>query len=200
MALTPRRLACILATLLLATCAAVGCSRPKLVLGDPCSLNSDCDEEFYVCRYDRCRQECFEDRDCAAGLDCYFGPERGVDSDPPPDGGTRGPGVCQLPEEKFCEDDDDCGVLACVKMADEESGNCEPLCTTDLDCGPRRICDVVEGRRACVGPGQEPCIYNSDCPDPTHVCHPDQTCGPECREDRDCPHPRVCRDAFCELP
>ena len=100
-------------------------------LGAQCELNSDCEEPL-VCRLERCRNACAEDRDCAAGLACVQNNE--------------GLGACQIPEERDCAGPGDCvSPLACV------AGVCRNTCGGTSVCLTGATCEVIEGESVCVG-------------------------------------------------
>lgn len=151
----------------------VGCDRPEFTVGGPCSLNTDCAEPL-VCGLERCRRQCIDSRDCAAGLLCL----RQSTGD-----------VCQLPEESMCALSSDCPTgLAC------RFGTCTTECAEDRDCPAGARCEVDEeagGARACVEAIPELCIYNSDCGEP-YICDEEQRCRLECVEDLDCDPLRYC--------
>lgn len=97
--------------LVLAWASIEGCQSP-LAQGEPCVRSSDCTAPL-ACAYGRCRVECDEPRDCAAGLRCI-------------DGG--GGGVCTFESEEHCTATI-CGApLVCVE------DRCRTECTTDDDC------------------------------------------------------------------
>lgn len=162
-----------LAVVLLALLAlAAACERPRFSVGAGCALNTDCAEPL-VCGLDRCRRECADSRDCAAGLLCLRLPSGSV---------------CQLPEEQRCALASDCPEgLAC------RFGTCTTECVEDRDCPPGAGCerDEAQNAQACVEPLAQLCIYNSDC-GPPQVCGPDQRCRYECRTDVDCDPLRRC--------
>ena len=157
------------------------CARPRLNTGEGCQLNTDCEDPL-VCGLERCRRQCVDSRDCAAGLLCLAIGDLG--------------GVCQLPSEAACSLTSDCPEgLACV------FGTCTTECLEDRDCPPGATCslDDATGTTACVETIRELCIYDSDCL-PPRVCTAEQICWWECIEDVDCENPRVCVANRCELP
>lgn len=155
---------------------ASACERPRFNAGERCSLNSDCAQNL-VCGLERCRRECIDSRDCAAGLMCLL-----------LENGALG---CQLPEESRCSLSSECTAgLAC------RFGTCTTECVEDRDCPPGASCehDSDQEALACVEVSTELCIYNSDCgseEDP-YICGPDRRCIVECFEDRDCDPLRYC--------
>lgn len=168
-------------TLALAVLLLVACDRPQFNSGESCTLNTDCAEPL-VCGLERCRRQCDDSRDCAAGLRCLQ-----LDS---------GVGVCQLPEESQCLLASDCPMgLAC------RFGTCTTECVEDRDCPPSATCELDEeqGAYACEEVITESCIYNSDCGEP-FVCGPDQRCRLECVEDIDCDPLRYCDERFRCVP
>ncbi len=61
---------------------AVGCSGGKKIeVGDPCTLNSDCNQGL-VCTWGKCHQPCHTSVDCPAGQSCVQ---------------TNSGPICQLP-------------------------------------------------------------------------------------------------------
>lgn len=168
--------------LLLASLALAACERPEFHAGAPCNLNSDCAEPL-VCGLERCRRQCIDSRDCAAGLLCLRT-------------GATSEGVCQLPEEVECALSSECPEgLAC------RFGTCTTECVEDRDCPEGASCELDEtaGTRGCVEALTELCIYHSDCGPPL-ICGPDQRCRYECREDRDCDPLRYCSPEFRCIP
>ncbi|RLB52179.1 MAG: hypothetical protein DRJ42_15520 [Deltaproteobacteria bacterium] len=168
---------------LLASCSA----RPLPVLGEDCSINTDCAAPL-GCRIGACRRLCVESRDCGAGLRCLI--REGESS-----------GGCQLPEEAVCALNTDCpDGFSCI------FATCTVTCAEDADCPvPGSLCLEEEpegsGVFGCNEPLDEACIYDSDCPVP-YSCAVDGSCQFECRDDgsdRDCPYPRECRMNICEL-
>jgi hypothetical protein len=157
----------------------IGCDRPTLTIGETCGLNSDCASPL-VCGLERCRTQCVDSRDCAAGLRCLSLPSGNV---------------CQLPDEAMCALASECTApLTCL------FGTCTTECATDRDCPPSSSCmpDPDNGDAlACIEAIAESCIYNSDCPDPDHICAPDRRCRHECEDSSDCDPLRECRDYRC---
>jgi hypothetical protein len=156
------------------------CERPRFTAGESCSLNTDCADPL-VCGLERCRRQCVDSRDCAAGLLCLR-----------LDDGN----VCQLPEEQRCSLASDCPPgLAC------RFGTCTTECIEDRDCPPGAACqrDEDQGALACVEVLTELCVYNSDC-GPPQICGPDQRCRYECRTDVDCDPLRRCSSEFRCIP
>ncbi|MCZ7677255.1 MAG: hypothetical protein M5U28_00090 [Sandaracinaceae bacterium] len=156
-----------------AAVALLACDRPRFASGEACTLNTDCAEPL-VCGLDRCRRQCDDSRDCAAGLRCL----------------RDGPvGVCQLPDESRCSLDSECMQGLVCRL-----GTCTTECREDRDCAPGAVCELdATGSRACVEPTAELCVYNSDCPEGL-VCHADQVCRIECAGDVDCDPLRYCDD------
>lgn len=165
------------AALLLALSLTAGCARPELVLGQTCSLNTDCASPL-VCELGSCRRQCVASRDCGAGLVCLAL------------AGTAG-GVCQLPAETKCAINSDCPTgLVC------NFGACTTACVDNRDCLADATCMTTNGVSTCVEPISTNCLYNSDCPVPL-VCWPDQVCRFECITDRDCLTTEVCLGNLC---
>lgn len=166
--------------LALAACS----SRPELVPGDECELNTECDAPL-VCRLGRCRVECRAQRDCAAGLECVRDAE--------------GLGACQLREETECTLASDCiEPLVC------RFGRCTNACEVDRDCPPGARCLAEPGGgMGCRDMADTECERNSDCPEP-YICAVDERCREQCRTDRDCRDGNVCLDhmspAVCGAP
>lgn len=98
---------------------AFGCKQ-GIELGQPCELTSDC-AEGRVCRFERCRVECRENRDCEDGQLCLT-----LDD---------GLGACRLPDQDECATDADCGeALRC------RSERCTTGCAQDDECGAGAVC------------------------------------------------------------
>jgi hypothetical protein len=162
--------------------ALAACDRPRFNAGQSCTLNTDCAEPL-VCGLERCRRQCVDSRDCAAGLLCLR-----------LEGETDG--VCQLPEEVRCSLTSECTEgLTC------RFGTCTTECVEDRDCPPGATCqlDDEQGARACMEMRTDNCIYHSDCGPPL-ICGPDQRCRYECMEDRDCDPLRYCSPEFRCMP
>jgi hypothetical protein len=162
---------------------AVSCERPRFTMGEGCTVNSDCAAPL-ICVIDACRRQCEESIDCGAGLRCLPSPMSELG------------GVCQLPEEAICTLTSDCTApLVC------QFSTCTTECVEDRDCPRGATCTaVMSGGFACYEEMLQPCVYNSDCMDPRHICDRNQRCRFECLGDRDCQPPRVCVNNFCELP
>ncbi len=167
-----------------------GCvnSKPPAQLSEGCLLNTDCAAPL-VCAFQRCHQQCTEDRDCqkAPYIRCVRSDE-----------GTFK--VCLLPEDygpARCVRNSDCPVdLIC--MAD---GVCRVACVTDRDCTSDTLCvnggcgrsDEVDAGLLLGGPpgdGGLRCLRNSDCTGGL-VCL-QGSCALECVNDRDCAVGDVC--------
>ena len=168
----------------LLVCAAAitlaSCERPPpFNAGVPCSLNTDCAEPL-VCGLERCRRQCVDSRDCAAGLLCL---QLG-----------GGDGVCQLPDEADCVLTSDCSDgLVC------RFGTCTTACADNRDCPPGSSCEPdpdEDGALACIEDA-ELCVFHSDCEARGMICGPDQRCRFECIESRDCDPLRQCIDHRC---
>ena len=151
---------------------------PDRRTGEACTLSSECDSPL-VCRLGRCRLECREARDCAAGQICL------VDGD--------GVGSCRVPEDTCALDGDCPEPLVCG------GGACVNGCAEDRDCPPDSTCQDVGDGLACQPEGGDRCTYDSDCPAPL-VCNARQQCVAECREDRDCRTGEQCIESECRLP
>ena len=175
-----------------------GCDERPQLRGAGCDLTTDCDD-FLVCGFGRCRQECRTEVDCALGLDCFRDSSTGL-------------GYCQLPDELNCTRNSDC-QMNCGAGSDCEGkitcrdGECGQACAEDRDCVEGSVCAESAGVNTCEPVAPELCVYNSDCA-PGLICDPYQRCRIECAEDRDCEFPRVCQmrdvDGFptplCVLP
>jgi hypothetical protein len=147
--------------------AASACGADELLaLGSQCQLASDCDAPL-VCRYERCRRDCNEARDCAAGLRCFIDPE--------------GLGACQLPEERMCDVSSCPAGLVCNSNIME----CSIACAEDVDCQRGERCDTTGATPSCrpitAAPG---CELTSDCEEPL-VCI-DNACVAECAANDQC--------------
>lgn len=177
------------AALALLVAAGAGCVDEKLSLGESCEVNSECDAPL-VCRISRCRVECVNARDCAAGLNCVLDAEK--------------LGACQLPEEKTCVRTSDCiGPLVCPMGTCTNQCGCangEPC----RDCTPGATC--IDG--ACVDMSGPPCVYSTECATGL-ICATDQRCREECLAEADCRFGLTCveRDfgvdgtsRVCEFP
>lgn len=184
MAARSTELAFRLVTLSALAATLLSCSRPTVTFGEECEINSQCADPL-VCVLDTCRRACVTTRDCGAGLTCL------VDTNMPALGGG-----CQLEEEVTCTLTSECHNPALVC----QNGTCTTACGDDRDCAPGAHCTTdTTGRRGCFDQGADPCIYDSDCPEPL-VCDRDQVCRLECAGDRDCAAPRVCIASLCQLP
>jgi len=175
-----------------------------LTRGAACDLTSDCEAPL-ECRLARCRVECRDNRDCAAGLTCLLD--------------NTGLGACQLPDETDCALDSDCiEPLVCVR------GTCSNICREDRDCAPGASCLVDDDAEpstscpvggeppadgcACFDPATDGCLYAADC-GPGLLCANDFRCRPGCGADADCRDGLACvaRDfggdgciPVCDLP
>ena len=105
----------------------------KLEAGTACALSSDCADPL-VCRFERCRVECRESRDCDGDELCF-----------PLPGGV---GVCRLPDEGECASDADCATdLRC------REGRCTTGCERHEECGAGALCQM--GGCVAIPPGQD---------------------------------------------
>lgn len=161
----------------------VGCrpeEGPKSLLAEGCLLNSDCVEPL-VCVYRRCHQPCTSRRDCPPGSDCQL---------------AEAPwAVCTQSDcaGKACPTGQQCGT----------DNQCHAECVADGQCLAEQQC--VAGlcvNRADVDAGFRPtsCRYDSECPtspDVFIVCRADATCGPQCRDARDCSSGGACVGGRC---
>ncbi|HJL19032.1 MAG TPA: hypothetical protein RMH99_25440 [Sandaracinaceae bacterium LLY-WYZ-13_1] len=160
----------------LALVVLAGCGESRAELGAQCELNTDC-QTPYVCRLDRCRQECAATRDCPVGQLCVEG--------------NRGLGACLLPDEVSCGVDSDCPQsLVCRRT------RCTVECVEDRDCAAGARCVEEDGDAFCEDPADTRCERNSDC-GADLVCGRDDRCRAECRADRDCREGARCRDGEC---
>lgn len=168
----------------LAVIAVAGCTpaleQPKSLLTEGCLLNSDCVEPL-VCVYRRCHQPCTSARDCPTGSDCQ---------------------VAEAPYAVCTQGD--CTGKACPTGQSCGSDNqCHAQCVADGQCLAEQQC--VAGmcvNRAEVDAGFRitTCRYDSECapsPDVFIVCRPDNTCGPQCRDARDCAAGLSCSAGRC---
>lgn len=117
-----------------------GCEA-RLTLGQGCVRASECAEPL-ACLVGRCRNECEDDRDCAAGLRCVR------DRD--------GFGACTLPDEEACASASCAPPLRCV------DGECRNDCDTDADCTTSGWC--AAGSCATRLAEITRCDDSSDCP------------------------------------
>ena len=153
---------------------------PKALLAEGCLLNSDCLEPL-VCVYRRCHQPCTSRRDCPPGSDC------------------------QLAEAPYAVcTQGDCAGKACPQGQQCGSDNqCHAECVADGQCLAEQQC--VAGlcvNRADVDAGflASSCRYDSECPASANVyivCRADGTCGPQCRDARDCAAGASCTAGRC---
>jgi alpha-tubulin suppressor-like RCC1 family protein len=151
---------------------------PKLVLGEQCTLNSECDAPL-VCSLTRCRKECATLRDCPVGQVCVLD--------------DREIGVCLLPAETTCALSSACpSPLVC------RGGRCGNECNADRDCVPGAEClpeTAGSPIGVCVDPSGSSCTHPSDCAAPL-VCR-EGRCLDQCRADRDCREGSRCEGARC---
>jgi hypothetical protein len=153
---------------------------PKALLAEGCLLNSDCVEPL-VCVYRRCHQPCTSRRDCPPGSDC------------------------QLAEAPYAVcTQGDCAGKACPQGQQCGTDNqCHAECVADGQCLAEQQC--VAGlcvNRADVDAGflASSCRYDSECPASANVyivCRADGTCGPQCRDARDCAAGASCTAGRC---
>jgi hypothetical protein len=88
-------------------------------LSAQCTINSECKDPL-VCAFARCHAQCALARDCPPGQRCVFGDAEDAAK----------AGVCQLEDERECEDDDDCQATQfCAR-----DGECRDGCGDDDDC------------------------------------------------------------------
>ncbi len=154
--------------------AALGCSgRDKLDEGDACEVNTECVAPL-VCRFERCRPQCRETRDCEVGRTCVIDIDTGF-------------GACQLLTETECILASDCpGALVCSFR------RCTNACGSNRDCPGGAACvNDAERGNVCLDMSGMACELSSDCAEPL-ACARDGRCRPECREDRDCRAPQTC--------
>jgi hypothetical protein len=175
---------------LLVACTALlstACERPRFVVGESCSINSDCADPL-VCVIGSCRRQCVDSRDCGAGLRC-------LRAESSPQGGA-----CQVDDERACVLTSDCPMRGAQPLVCQ-NGTCTTPCVEDRDCLEGQTCDEDDdGVVGCFESMEaESCVYNTDCDAPM-VCGRDQICHLECLETRDCTRPRVCIANLCELP
>lgn len=127
-----------------------------LLLGDGCSLNSDC-EEGLICAFGVCHSACATSEDCS-GARCIADERRGR--------------VCQFDEAATCSFNSECPPpLICGR-----DGACRNQCANDRDCVPGQVCRVTTCAEPeeleddtlppspNVDPVGSPCALSSDCP------------------------------------
>ncbi len=127
-----------------------------LLLGDGCSLNSDCDEGL-ICAFGVCHSVCASSKDCSGGR-CIVDERRGR--------------VCQFDEAVGCSFNSECPPpLLCGR-----DGACRNECAADRDCVPGQVCRVTTCAdpeeleddtlplSPAVDPIGSPCALSSDCP------------------------------------
>jgi hypothetical protein len=134
-----------------------------------------------VCRLGRCRVDCANDRDCAAGARCVFGAESA--------------GACTIASEATCTSDSCASGLVCT------SAGCRDACT-DV-CRGGNVCqagiclpgDTDAGVIGDAGTaGAILCAHTSDCTAPRicvdtdliSICEMPCTTGADCSGDVDC--------------
>jgi hypothetical protein len=128
---------------LLASGLAVGCEA-RVSLGARCELASDCPPSM-VCKMGRCRNECFEARDCAFPAECMVE-------------GTVG--GCRVPEDAACGD----GMPACATGLVCHEGRCAQECDGQGACAAGQVCqDRVCVRNTTVG--ECDVLSGAGCPD-----------------------------------
>jgi len=178
----------------LAASQACGSDEPQTrAVGDGCFLPTDCADPL-VCVFQRCHQQCLQDRDCPPESFCS---------------GAQAPkkGVCLLASEIPCERTSDCHLgLVCGRR-----NRCETPCKDDGGCLVSQTCD----RGSCVdrtiapdsggqpgGKSGDTCLRSSDC-NAGLVCL-GNTCTFECVPDadggvssRDCRDGEACIDNLC---
>jgi hypothetical protein len=106
--------------------------RRASALGAGCTLDSECDPHF--CIFERCHQQCDTDFDCPDEQRCVKG--------------SSDVNVCQLPDERDCEEDSDCdGAQGCA-----EDGQCRDICRDKGDCVSGQLCTKTG---VCVSPERD---------------------------------------------
>jgi hypothetical protein len=126
--LSKRHGAAVLA-LLLASCSDNAAERLRVAqLSQGCTLNSSCEDPL-VCTFERCHEECEEDRDCPDDQRCVL---------------AKDGNVCQLPIETGCDGDDKackgdqvCGADGeCRDPCGGGAGECVSgqICATSKEC------------------------------------------------------------------
>jgi formylglycine-generating enzyme required for sulfatase activity len=165
---------------------------PKARLADGCAINSDCSSPL-VCAFKSCHNACASSRDCPDS-------ERCVASDRPFS-------VCQLPSERDCSYNSQCGTGQLCGV----DGQCRDQCTTDRDCVVGQLCvtgtcadrSELDGGKLPVetsGDGGvpvsgQPCRYTSECPE-SQVCRAG-LCIAECLTSVDCAAGESCVNQAC---
>jgi formylglycine-generating enzyme required for sulfatase activity len=171
-------------------CSDSGASRVALAGG--CAINSECNQPL-VCAFRTCHDACKSSRDCPDS-------ERCVASDRPFS-------VCQLPSERDCSYNSQCGTGQVCGV----DGQCRDQCSTTRDCVAGQLCvsgtcadptDLSDGKLPVkssgdggVAPTGQPCSYSSECPAPLR-CR-SGLCAPECLMSVDCPSGARCVDQVC---
>ena len=130
--------------LLMCSLLAGGCSdspkeRVAALLGEKCTLNSDCKEKDYVCAFGRCHEQCLATRDCPRPGRCVRSEKSDVH-------------VCQLKDEATCDDDADEPCQNGQICAGD--GSCRDECKKDSDCLKEQTC--VKEALVCVDEGEPP--------------------------------------------
>ncbi|MBK7581375.1 MAG: hypothetical protein IPI67_14320 [Myxococcales bacterium] len=163
-------------------------------LAEGCLINTDCKAPL-VCAFQRCHQQCQEQRDCEGTQLC-------VPSNQPFK-------VCFLEDEQRCNLNSDCPErFLCAK-----DGNCHPVCKLNKDCAGGQECisgvcaasdQLVDGglpvspdASSDSGEGLT-CVYNSDC-EPPLVCL-GGSCLHQCKANVDCSYGWTCASGTCLPP
>ncbi|HEX4336774.1 MAG TPA: SUMF1/EgtB/PvdO family nonheme iron enzyme [Polyangiaceae bacterium] len=165
---------------------------PKARLSDGCAINSDCNSPL-VCAFKACHNACTSTRDCPDS-------ERCVASDRPFS-------VCQLPSERDCTYNSQCGAGEVCGI----DGQCRDQCSTDRDCVEGQLCvtgtcadpaDLTDGKLPVktfsdggLPVSGQPCRYTSECPTP-QVCR-SGLCIAECLTSVDCSTGQSCVNQVC---
>ena len=103
----------------------VACESPA-ALGASCDRNSQCASPL-VCRLERCRSECVENRDCPLGAECLRG--------------SDGLGACSLPVDRGCTS----GGTTCPMPLTCVGDQCVNTCSAMRDCPDDGECRPVSG-------------------------------------------------------
>ncbi len=203
----------------------VACSDPAIELGAQCDLSSDCSAPL-VCRLERCRNACSEDRDCPLGAHCARDKDGARDKEGAPDndGDESGSfGACLLPDEDDCQSDRECpSVLLC-----SQDNVCRFPCSDNGGCLDSQSCDqgfCVDRSASQADAGTDVAPIPADCngddadgqetnlaSDPMHCGACDNECPPGANASAVCDASRcalACNDGFndctedpgCETP
>lgn len=105
---------------------ALGACQSQAAIGASCARSSDCSAPL-VCRIDRCRSECVENRDCPLGTDCLLD--------------QSGLGACSVPADRGCGS----GGSVCPAPLTCVNDHCVNTCTDVTQCPDDGQCLPVAG-------------------------------------------------------